>query len=215
MGRHSFGKHQFCSYLTTQGLGSSTIIEDIGDIVQAQHRTSLAYFYFDINDRAKQTSKSLLSYMVLSLTAKSKNYDPMDRLYNRHDGLNFPTENELLALLVELLEDFEQTYMVIDALDECGHNYHQLFNQVIKVIHGWQLPHLHLLVTSRTEKSIIINMKEMASTEIYLSAELVGSDIISYVHSAVENDPRYMEWGQTIQEQVENALISNANGMYV
>jgi len=197
-------------------MGSSTIIEDIGNIVQAQLRSGLAYFYFDTNDKAKQTSRSLLSYLVLSLTAKSKNYDPMDKVYNRHDGLNLPTENELLGLLVELLEDFEQTYVVIDALDECGHNYYQLFNQVIKVIHGWQLPHLHLLVTSRTEESIINNMKEMAPTEIYLSTALIGSDITSYIHSAVENDPRFKEWGPAIQQQVVNALIvSNTNGMYV
>jgi len=190
---------------------SCTIIEDIKAIVQAQPKTGLGYFYFDINDKAKQTSRSLISSLVLSLTAKSKNFLPMDRLYNKHDKLSLPTKNELLTLLMELLQCFEQTYVVVDALDECDDDY----LKVVRVMHKWQLPHFHLLVASRREKDIIINMKELVPTELHLSAELVAFDIISYIHSAVENDGKLNRWSHEIQEDIKNALICGANGMYV
>ena len=139
----------------------------------------------------------------------------MEKLYNKHDKLSLPTRDDLLTLLMELLQGFGQTYVVIDALDECDDDYHNLFDKVIKVIHKWQLPHFHLLMTSRREQDIIINMEELVPTELHLSAELVGSDIISYIHSVVEIDVRLKRWGHEIQQDIKNALIIGANGMYV
>ena len=139
----------------------------------------------------------------------------MDRLYNKHNKLSLPTKDELLLLLRDLLLGFGQVFVVIDALDECDDDYHKLFEKVIKVIHKWELPHLHFLVTSRREHDIIINMEELVPTELHLSAELVGSDIISYIHSAVENDVRLKRWSHQIQENIKNALIDGANGIYV
>ncbi|KAF8351875.1 ectomycorrhiza-induced ankyrin-domain/NACHT-domain-containing protein [Amanita rubescens] len=214
-------KEQFNSFMWINGISGcgktlicSTIIEDIKAIVQAQPETCLAYFYFDINDKAKQSSRSLISSLVLNLTAKSNNYLSMDKLYNKHDKLSLPTKDELLTLLLELLQGFGQTYVVIDALDECDDDYHKLFDTVIKVIHKWELPHFHLLVTSRREQDIIMNMEELVPTELPLSAELVGSDIISYINSAVENDGRLKRWSPEIQQVIKGSLISGANGMF-
>ena len=197
-------------------IGSSTIIEDIKAIVQNQPGTGLAFFYFDLNDKAKQTSKSLLSSLVLGLTAQSNNYLPLESLYNIHGKLYHPTEDELLQLLLKLLQCFKQAYIIIDALDECD-DYYQLFDQVIKVIHDWPLPHFHLLVSSRREQHIVITMEECAPGEIYLSAELSAhaSDILFYIHTVVGKDHRVRRWGHNIQEDVKNALIGGANGMYV
>ncbi len=94
--------------------------------------TGLAFFYFDVNDKAKQSSRSLLSSLVLGLTAKSKNYLPLQMLYEKHCKLYSPTEGELLDLLMELLRGFKQAYLVLDALDECD-EYHHLF-EVINTI---------------------------------------------------------------------------------
>ncbi len=138
----------------------------------------------------------------------------MEKLYEEHDELHMPTEDELLDLLMKLLEGFEQAYLVIDALDECD-GYYQLFDQVIKVIHGWWLPDLHLLASSRSEQHINVTMGELTPTEICLSAKLVQDDIIYYVYSVVGKDHRLKKWNHTIQEHVKNALISGAKGMYV
>lgn len=126
----------------------------------------------------------------------------------------YPTEDELLQLLKRLLQRFKQAYIIIDALDECD-DYCQLFDQVIKVIHDWQLPNFHLLVSSRRGQYIDVTMGECASGEIYLSAELVAHDILSYIHTVVGEDDRLRRWGHTIQQDVKNALIGGANGMYV
>jgi len=159
----------------------------------------------------KQTSRSLLSSLVLSLTVKSKNFLLLEKLYDKHDQ---PTNAELLHLLMNLLQLFQQSYIVLDALDECD-DYYQLFVQVVKVIHDWKLPHFHLLVSSRREQHIIISMGECNPAEIYLSVELVDRDVISYICSVVREDHRLKRWSKTVQQDIKNALISGANGMYV
>lgn len=152
--------------------------------------------------------------MVLSLTAKSKNHSLLKELYEEHDQLHKPTEDELLDLLKELLQGLKQAYLVIDALDECD-GYYQLFDQVIKVIHGWLLPHLHLLTSSRREQHISATVGKCTITEICLSADLVAGDIRSYVNLVVGHDHRLQKWDHTIQQHVKTALVSGANGMYV
>ena len=175
----------------------------------------MAFFYFDTNDKAKQTSRSLLSSIALSLSARSNNYLSMERLYEKYDKLYTPTEDDLLELLMELLQDFKQAYIVIDALDECdASEYHQLF-ELINVIHGWELPHFHFLLSSRREQDILIAIKGCITAEICLSEELVGNDIISYIHATVGKQYRLNRWGNTIIEYVKETLISGANGMYV
>ena len=82
-------------------------------------------------------------------------------------------------------------------------------------MHAWDLSHLHILMSSRREQHIIISMKECATGEIYLSTELVGGDIVSYIYSAVKNDPRLRRWSSTIQQHVIDALVVGSNGMYV
>ena len=110
MGRQSSGEHASCFFFLATWENSSTIIENIKTIVQNQSGSGLAYFYFDINDKAKQTSESLLSSLVLSFTAKSKNYLLIEHLYEQHDQLHKPTEDELLHLLMKLLCCFKEAY---------------------------------------------------------------------------------------------------------
>ena len=193
--------------------GSSTIIEDIRTIVQAQTGFGLTYFYFDINDNAQQTLEQFLSSLVYALTANSKKYSLLSSLYEVHQKIYKPTDSELFDVLKELLEFFTQVYIVIDALDECT-EYDQLFGAINNIL-GWTMSNCHLLVTSRREERILLMMEECTPVEIQLSADLIESDITSYIHYAVGNVHKLKRWNPTVQEKVKETLIKGANGMYV
>lgn len=51
-----------------------------------------------------------------------------------------------------VLQYFSQCYIVLDALDECGERLDP--GHTLRVITGWALHDLHLLVTSQKEKDI-------------------------------------------------------------
>ena len=192
---------------------SSTIIEDIKAIVQTQPGTSLSFFYFDLNDKTKQTFRSLLSSLVLGLMAKSKKYFLMENLYEKHDQIHKPTDDELKDLFMELLQGFNQAYVVIDALDECEE--YELLFEMVKSILERQMSHCHLLVSSRREKRILDTLQECNPTDIHLSPDLVGGDIASYIHFSIKMEKNFKRWDAATQHHIEGTLTNGAHGMYV
>ena len=214
MERQSFGMIFPFLYVTlAEGKGSSTIVEDIKAILQAQPETGLAYFYFDTNDKARQTTDSLLASLVLDLTARSRKYDLLHKLYDNHNRLHTPTDSELMDVLMELLKGFTQAYIIIDALDECV-AYYQLF-ETIRIIHGWEISHFHLLVSSRREQNILETIQECSHVEVCLSTDKQKEDITAYVHFSVAKEHKLKRWGSDVQQQLMEALISGADGMCV
>ena len=74
-------------------------------------------------------------------------------LYHRsQDGQHQPTTEGLVLTLQHMLRDFNQTFIFLDALDECKEREELL--GLIKRIVDWKLEMLHLLATSRRENDI-------------------------------------------------------------
>ena len=182
-------------------------------MVQLEHGSALTYFYFDINDESKQTENNLLSSLVLTFTAISKRYALLNCLYKKYHQIHTPTNFDLLNLLKELVIGCKKSYIVIDALDECA-AHGKLFD-VINVIHGWQISSFHLLVTSRSEQRIVAEMQNHSPQEIYISPDLIGNDIISYINFTIGNEHELNRWDPSTQVYIKATLVNGANGMCV
>jgi hypothetical protein len=187
---------------------SSTVIEEI---MKSESGSVLTYFYFDTNDQEKQSVESLINFLVLSFTAKSNKFDLVDSLYEKHMKLTKPANHELLDVLYKLIEACGTAYIVVDALDECAH-YDDLHDVIEEILH-WQLPHCHLLVSSRREQYILEKLSQEYPVEIILSAELVDADIVRYIHETVEVESWSRKWGIPLQQKVVQTLVGGANGM--
>ena len=102
---------------------SSSIIETL----QRDYRpanaslTAVAYFYFDFNDLEKLALRSLVHSLVIQLLFQlSGTPVPLRDLWARnHDGTQQPKLDDLVVILRTMAESFGQTYIVLDALDEC------------------------------------------------------------------------------------------------
>jgi hypothetical protein len=171
----------------------------------------LAYFYFDAGDQGKQTDENLLSSLVMTFTVKSGNYSVLENLHNKHNQLHKPTISELLDALRELTKGFQRAYIIIDALDECS-QYDDLFRVIMGMLH-WNMPHLHLLVTSRREKYIEDTILRYHPLEVILSEDLIGHDIVTYIHETMEEMRQYRKWDIVLQQEIMNKLINGSNGM--
>ena len=64
------------------------------------------------------------------------------------------------------------------------------------------------------KQDILEVMEGHTTAELGLSAELVRSDIISYVNDAVASQPRLRRWGNEAQEHIKEALVNGGNGMF-
>ena len=182
-------------------------------MVYANPAMGLAYFYFDGGDQGKQTDENLLSSLAMTFAVKSGNYSVLENLHNQHWWLHKPTVTELLEALRELTRGFQGAYIIIDALDECS-QYDDLFKVVMGMLH-WNMPHLHLLVTSRRENYIADTILRYHPLEVVLSEDLIGHDIVTYIHETMEEMKHYRKWDTGLQQKIMDKLINGANGMSV
>ncbi|KAM6496670.1 Ankyrin repeat-containing domain protein [Amanita muscaria] len=180
------------SFLWLHGLSGSgktvlcsTMIENVQTIVE-QGSIGMAYYYFDIFDVKKRTVEGLLSSLSLSLYAcNPSNHTIVEQLYMKcKDGVFKPSGQQLEYLLKELISGFKETYIVIDALDECR-EWQELW-KFLKMIHGWQIGQCHLLVTSRREQVIVNSLQHVEHEEIDLTLMPIDNDINRYIDEKLE-----------------------------
>lgn len=81
----------------------------------------MLYFYFDFNDVEKQRHEKMIRSLIVQLFSQRVDISQaLKSLYSSY--INDERQSIykiLLEILHQMLEDFEKTYLVIDALDEC------------------------------------------------------------------------------------------------
>ncbi|KAM6503799.1 hypothetical protein JOM56_000742 [Amanita muscaria] len=208
------------SFLWLHGLSGSgktilcsMIVENVQSIV-GEGSIGLAYYYFDISDVKKRTVKGLLSSLALRLyTCNPSNHTTVDQLYRScNDGVDKPSGQQLEDLLKQLISGFKETYIVIDALDECK-EWQELL-KLLKRIHGWQIGQCHLLITSRKEQVIVKSLQHVAPKEIDLTLMPVEHDINKYIDEKVEESEELITLEPETKQDIKEQLKAKANGMF-
>ena len=81
----------------------------------------MLYFYFDFNDPAKRQPENLVRSLIDQLSSRCAQMPPgLESLYSScTNGKRQPQASELFKTLHDMMGGFTQTYVVLDALDEC------------------------------------------------------------------------------------------------
>lgn len=115
------------------------------------------------------------------------------------------------------MQGLPESYIVLDALDECDDRTELM--DIIETIVGWQLEKLHILVTSRKEQDIELTLETLVdpTDTIYLQAEAVDKDIRRYVVHQLSTNKSLAKWckDDAICQEIETALMEKSQGMYV
>ena len=183
----------------------------------------MAYFYFDFRDLDKQNRRDLLPSLVTQLSSGSDQcFDTLYRLYLAHgDGAQKPGEDALIQCLKDMLTrpDQDPVYIIIDALDECPDTSgmpspREQVLDLLKELVDLSLPNLRLCVTSRPEIDIRQALEPLTSRRVSLHEQSgQKSDIIDYVISVVQSDPKMRRWRDEDKSLVIETLSERADGM--
>jgi hypothetical protein len=139
-----------------------------------------------------------------------------------HDeGSRQPSESDLVDCLKEILSVHGQAkvYVILDALDECSNNSgmptsREKVLRMLEDLISLRLPHVHICVTSRPEVDIQTALGHLASHSVSLHEEGgQRKDIIDFLKSAVESDPRMGRWREEDKQLVIDTLAREADGM--
>lgn len=192
---------------------SSTVIEHLVQYCQQKPQTAVAYFYFDFHDTGKRDTASLVRSLITQLSAHYELIpQPLLDLYKAHGNGTKPVEERaLIATLWNLVLAFHNVYLVFDALDESTNCEDVL--ELIRIIQGWELSHLHLSVTSRQSPEIEESLADLVTDKICLHDSELNKDIILYVADKLENDKILAKWPMEIKLQIQAKLLEEQDGM--
>ena len=195
---------------------SSTIIEHTIRHASTLRSAVVAYFYFAFDDPRSQSNDALIRSIITQLAASSA--EPVSSLESLYrtclEGQRQPTHDKLFLVLRELLESFDDTYIICDALDECR-NRDECLRDIRKMI-SWGSNQSHLLFTSRREHDIEDSLTPVISLEAQLRMEVtsVNEDIKAYVEHRLQTERKLKKWQSLhLQQKIITALLNKADGM--
>ena len=183
----------------------------------------LAYFYFDFKDTAKQSSRALLTSLLVQLSDQSDIFrDELLALYLAHNqGSEQPTNDSLAKCFKHalMLIKHEPIYLIMDALDECPNDLgvpssREKVLELVKELVELRHPNLRLCITSRPEFDIRATIQPLATQQVSLHDEIgQQQDIINYVTYVVHSDKKMKKWRDDDKNMVIDKLTERADGM--
>ena len=115
-----------------------------------------------------------------------------------------------------MIGDFDETFFILDALDECNDRPELLEN--LEKISRMGLGTLHILATSRRENDIEEALSPLVGDQekICIQSAVVNNDIRAYIHSRIHTDRGLKRWQKhsKVQQEIEEKLMEKVDGMY-
>ncbi|KAJ9268687.1 hypothetical protein DTO212C5_5294 [Paecilomyces variotii] len=194
---------------------SSTIIDHLQDNCCHNPHKVLTYFYFDFNDTKRQSPENMLRGVISQFISKNNKLHPsVDSLFASKGG-HQPTFQELLQVLRELIQEYDEAFLILDALDECVNK--QRLWEFLREIDGWDTGRLHLLITSRQDDEAEMQFKRLLfGAKVVLQGTSVDIDIRSYVKERLQSDPKLKRWQRRpdLADEITETMATHANGMF-
>ena len=169
----------------------------------------VTYFYFDFNDTEKQDYGKVLRSITAQILAQYPQIpDPLLRLYSLGEQ---PRNADLLTSVRRIFEQLDESYIILDALDESKDREGLL--EWIQQVWNWGLQNVHILVTSRKENDIDDTLSSLLTCQICMQSTLIDADIVAFIRDKLVQDPKLKKWPDKVRAEIETTLIEGACGM--
>jgi hypothetical protein len=134
-------------------------------------------------------------------------------LYKRCGELQQPSDEQLQNVLRDILDNFSQAYIMIDALDECTDR-EKTLNWVNKLVSDTnrKAANLHIVVTSRPERDIhdVLAALDPHSIDV---GEANTKDIAEYMKRQINS--KFTKYDENTRAKIKSKLEKHAEGSYV
>ncbi|KAF7505418.1 hypothetical protein GJ744_000964 [Endocarpon pusillum] len=198
------------------GAGKTILASTVIDHLEENHkrrRAAVAYVYCVYNG-AQQTAVSLLGSLLKQLALQDNAImDDIKSCQKQHVRCGTrPSLHEISALLHSQVRNFDEVFIIIDALDECP-GVDQARNNFLNGVRSL-LPHIQLMVTSRRIPCIESMFKEDTQLEIRAHDE----DIRTFIESHIQLQKELvdvLEGHDDVQSVIVSRLLEKTNGMFL
>lgn len=180
--------------------------------------SSIAYFFFDFNDGAKQTVEGMIRSLIVQLVFKLDEVpDDLRALYFKHTSGKFasslPQFQDWLDILTSRLRIAEIKYIFIDALDECGEEDAYLLLDTLQALFEITGPANKWFLTCRTGHPSISLSQRNGFDHSPMNNAAVMNDIQNYLSTRIETDPRLAPHRRFGRDRIVSSITSKSAGM--
>jgi hypothetical protein len=118
--------------------------------------------------------------------------------------------SNLTKLLTTVLQQFDKSYICIDALDECDKR-NELLSSLGKIISGF--PRLRIFLTGRPHVRKVVegHLDTSKSVEIMASEDDIRKFIIHEIDQDSKSDPDLMT--ENLRQEITKAIVAGSQGM--
>jgi hypothetical protein len=174
--------------------------------------TGIAFFYFSFSDSGKQSVEAMLRALILQMSSQLQGDPQLPALYGRYRERT-PPYQELIACLFQIVRQFTDVYIAVDALDESPRGTHRdALLQALADMRSWPDPRLHLLVTSRDEVDIREELQANQEEVVVMKNDSIDCDIALFVSQHVRQNRRLRKW-ERYHDRIEETLTVHAKGV--
>ena len=196
---------------------SSSAIENIRAFCEMKPSArGYAYFFFDGTRAQSETLNydNLTRSIITQLSDRCGDAVPtaLVDMYSKCDsGHRQPLEAQLEDTLSRILNIFDNTYIIIDSLDECVKKPDVLkWIQSIASKNGGKL---HIMLTSRPEPEITRGLTSLSNLQkISIVEQSTAGDISAYLDVRL-NVPEMDQWEEDEKQTIKKTVSDGSGGM--
>jgi len=218
--------HQAEAITTSTNFLRSIVVEDALNSFHAGHNPQPVYFYCSRNTAEPRRSdpKAILASLARQLSYLEPGkplLKPTVDLYKQKEAKGFASPElqieESCALIIQLIEQYPLTTIVIDALNECDLGKRRDLLKTLEKILRESSGLVKIFILSRNDHNIVIRLQRYPNLEI--KSDRNSDDIVVFVKDQTE---RLIEDGELLQysysqteikELIIKKVIAGANGM--
>ncbi|KAI9642513.1 hypothetical protein NHQ30_009318 [Ciborinia camelliae] len=200
---------------------SSTIIESLKSVSGFDRKTTLGFWYFNANDKAKMTLNDCVRALITQFLGSFLDRVPVsiEEFWTNHSKGNWTPKIPDLETALEKLVMTEKIayFIVLDALDECREEDQADLLEMIKALLANENQDIHILVTSRSylKDKFCDQFKDKRSFfDNPIDRSFVDKDIASHIKQQLLTDYHLSQWTEDNRNLIFDSLIAKAEGMF-
>ncbi|KAL4804848.1 hypothetical protein BDV18DRAFT_161941 [Aspergillus unguis] len=187
---------------------ASIVVEDVREQAKRTNGIGVAFTYLKYN-QPEQTFANVLGSLLQQLVVPDA-VDIPESLQNAFEASGGPLGVDgLLKEIKTAITLYQQTFIIIDALDECRPDFRW---QLVEFLQDFDC---HLLVTSRIPEDLDEELKDFKSVEIKANK----ADIELYIDQEIKKDKRRLSKFVTrrpqLRREIKEAMVKTVDKMFL
>lgn len=195
-------------------------------IFRADHNPPPAFFYCSRNpaEPTRSNPEAILASLVRQLSSLQPGdplLSPSIEFFKKNEAQAFafgpPRIGETCELIIQLVEHYPLTLIVIDAFDECDPDKRADLLEALEAILRESSSLVKIFISSRDDQDIVFQLKQYPNLEI--SSDRNGDDIAKFVKAETEKLIekkkllRYSQAREEMEELIVRKVAHGATGM--